>query len=224
MANTSVALDTARTLLNDDAGTLWTDAVLLPKLKEAHREMQTKLVLAGIPVIKAATAVLSVPANTTDLTSVVGYPTDLIEPTWLKERTPGQQERDFVDMTEVADVPNLNPTTELIYWCWIGEKILLLGAVVNRDVKIRYMKGITVPVAGTSPIGFLFGESYLGHRTAALSASSVGNKTAHDELTQEANMKFQEIVALNIKGGQNLPARKRPYHRGHGRSRVLRDF
>ena len=224
MALASVALNTARTLLNDDAATLWTDAVLIPKLQEAHRELQVKLQLSGIPVINAVTVVLSVPANTTDLSTVAGYPTNLVKPEQLKERVPGQKDEDFREMTEVDFIPNINRSTPLTCWSWIGEKILLLGSTIATEVQLRYWRGLPAIVDGTSQIGFIFGENYLGHRTAALAASSTGNDSGYKEWTSEAMAKMDEIIRMNVKGLQNLPANRRPYHRGRGKRRVLRDF
>jgi hypothetical protein len=83
-------LDSARVHLNDVGKTIWPDSVLLPFLQEAHRELRVEVVLNGIPVTNEVTGVLSVPAQTTDLSSVVGYPLDMIVPIWLKERQVGE--------------------------------------------------------------------------------------------------------------------------------------
>lgn len=224
MANASVAFVTARTLLNDDAGTLWTDAVLLPKLQEAHRELQVELQAAGIPVIKAVTAVLSVPANTTLLSSVSGFPSDLVEPQWLKEKYPGQPDNDFIDTSECDIIPDLKRTNRLRYWAWLGEQLISLGATVATEVKLRYLRGLAVPTSASSSIGFIYGENFLGHRTAALAASSTGNDSAYAEWSAEANSKVEKIIRMNIKGQQNLPARRRGYHRGRFNSLSIRGY
>src|SRR6266699_3842919 len=100
MATALVAMDVARSKLNDVAATRWTDAALLPFIQQAHRELQVKLDLEGIPVINAVSVALSVPALTTDLSTVTNYPTDLIKPEWMKEKQVGEPDWNYVDMTK----------------------------------------------------------------------------------------------------------------------------
>jgi len=52
MAIATVALDSARTYLNDVNKQIWTDAVLLPFLREAYRDMTLVLWVNGIPVLR----------------------------------------------------------------------------------------------------------------------------------------------------------------------------
>ena len=224
MAQALVALNSAREYLNDSQATLWSDLTLIPKLQKAHREMQVKLQLAGIPVIRANSVVLSVPRGTTDLTTVTGYPQDLIEPRWMKERAMGELEQDFIDMQECADIPSVQGATELVWWCWQGEKILLLGATSDREVRLRYIKGLPVPNASTDQIGYLFGENYLGPRTASLAAQAVEDPQLYQTCFSDAAQNMLDLIRMGIKQLQNLPTNRRPYHRGRGRTRALRDF
>lgn len=211
-------LDSARTHLNDENGYNWTDARLFPKLVEAHRELQAELLLAGIPVIDAVSTIITVPAapddNTqVDLSTIAGYPTNIIVPIWMKERQVGQQNVDFVDMREVDFLPSITKGAQLQYWCWIGEVILLLGAVNNTQVQLRYRAGIPIPQNVNDSIGFLMGEIFLSYRTAALAAGAIGDKELKAFLTAESKSNLDKIVRLNIKQRQNLPAKRRPYHR-----------
>lgn len=217
MANASVAFGTARALLNDVGATLWTDAVLLPFLQEAHRELQVKLYLKGLPVLKEVSTVLSVPANTTNLSSVGSFPTDVIEPIWLKEKLNGEADSRFIDMEEVDFIPDIERDTRNRYWCWREEVINILGATVATQVKLRYTKGLTLPTSNGSALGFIFAESYIGPRCAALAAQSVDNVTLYEAQTMESQAKIDEILRANVKGMQNLGARRRPYHRKYRR-------
>src|SRR3989304_3632608 len=80
MALVSVALDQARAVLNDTSSPpkFYTNTVLLPHLKEAHRELQVLLWENGLPVIKEVTAVIDVAANATSLGA--NLPVDILEP------------------------------------------------------------------------------------------------------------------------------------------------
>lgn len=200
MANASVALATARTLLNDDNATTWTDPILLPKLAEAHRELQVDLWEIGSPVVREESSAIQV--DTPDTTLGGNQPSDLIAPTKLIETS--RSGSAWVDMTEVTYIPkNIAQSATLIYWAWREEVIVLLGADVNRDVIVYYRKLITIPTAVGDAIGVIFGELYLGARTAALAAGSVGNKEVYDALTTLAKTNFAKVVSSNR--GQQKP-------------------
>lgn len=201
MALVSAALATARTLLNDDNATVWTDPILLPKLQEAHRELQTDLWLIGSPVVREQSAQITVAANAVDLG--VNQPVDLVTPTSLKEAE-SPTPTTWVDMTEVDYIPiGVAKIAQLVYWAWRGEKILFLGSTAARTVVVYYRRLITVPTLASSAIGIIFGELYLGARTAALAAGTVGNKETYDALTALAKTNFEKVVAANR--GQQKP-------------------
>jgi len=201
MSLASVALATARTLLNDDNATVWTDPVLIPKLQEAHRELQTDLWLVGSPVVREVTSPILVPANSTDLGT--NQPLDLVTPTALKEADSANSTT-WEDMTEVNYIPfNVAKSNKLIYWAWRGEKILFLGSTAPRYVIVFYRKLIPIPATANDPIGIIFGELYLGARTAALAAGSVGNKEVYDTVTALAKANFEKVVSANR--GQQKP-------------------
>lgn len=208
MALLSVALTEARALLNDPAGTLWTDAFLLPFAQKAHREMQIKIACNGLPVLKKKTAVIDVLAGATDLG--VDQPADLIEPIAMSERATGTTDL-FVPMIERDRKPDEIVGSTLRYWWWEEETIRFLGATTTRDIQLYYLKGLTVPAAGGASIGLLLGETYIGPRTAALAGASIGNNTVLDTWTPDADARIEDIVKYNVQGQQNLPVRRRAY-------------
>lgn len=224
MALASVALTSARSVyLNDAGASMWTDAILLPHLKEAHKDLLLVLWLNDIPVIKEISATINVTAiSGTTLT----LPSDLLEPISLKERAQGSSEV-WVPMTEMDWEPTILQDTYLRYWIWREEQIKLVGAKNNREVLLRYYKSIADIVDGTSALGFILAETFLGPQCAGYAAGSVGNTTLAAELlwvngvnVGVAGSKLDMIVRANIKGQQNLPARRIPYRR-FARSRYL---
>lgn len=219
-------LASVRTHLNDDDGIQWPDFRLLPKLREAHRHMQLALVQNGVPVIAETSSVMLVPANTTDCSTVPNYPTNLVFPVWMKERMQGQRTQDFVDMTEVDFLPQIDPSTELIWWCWNKQTISFIGAIQNREVLLRYRGGLKIPQEVTDPIGPFWGELFLSFKTAAIAIGSISpiNVDKLTYLQTQADMHLESLLNAAATEAQNLPAKRRPYHRGRGRSRVLRDF
>ena len=225
-AQAGEVLAAARTHLNDDEGIIWPDQKLFPKLREAHRMMQLALVQNGVPIVSEVSTVITVNAGTTDLSTTLNYPTNLIFPVWLKERMQFQRNQDFVDMTEVDYLPNLDQSTELIWWTWNQQTILTLGCTQNREVMLRYRGGLTVPMEVTDTIGPFWGELFLSFKTASLAIGSIspGNSDRIQYLEANAMAGLDNLLVTASLEAQNLPAKRRPYHRGRGRSRVLRDF
>lgn len=219
----------ARAILNDDESNNWTDYKLITKAVIAFEELEAELILAGIPIIHAISTILTVPAMTSDdinldLSTVVGYPNDIIIPIWLKERLVGQQNQDFVDMVEVDFIPNIAIDVYLHYWSWFQNTIMLRGALNATQVEIRYQRYLPTPGVNTDSVLVPLGQLFLANRVAALAAYSVGDRQRWQDLSATATMNLDRIIDMNIKELQDLPAKRRPYHRGYGRNRVLRDF
>lgn len=203
MANLSVALAAARTWLNDDAGATWTDAALIPKCQEAHRELQVKLWQVGSPVVRKEAAAASVAA----LATTIANPSDMLTPFRLQEYANTVETRaDAVDMTECIFLPNRAIAATLIDWCWKEEVIQFVGASAARKVIIYYRKSITLPAATGDAIGILFGELYISARAAAIAHGSVGNKDAYEALSIVAEKNFNQVVAAQ-RGQQTPPMR-----------------
>lgn len=214
MALASVALSTARALLNDPSATLWTDTILLPFLQEAYRELQVQVALSGIPVTNEVATVLSVATGATNLSNVAGFPTaTFVEPIQLFERYPGETDSNFIEIDEKTFIPNQDKGDRLSVWAFVAGLVQVLGANRATEVKMRYTQSLNPLTSAGSVISLIFGENYLGHRTASLAASSVGNTTGHDEWKDEADAKIENVVRMNVKGQQAVGVRRRAYHR-----------
>src|SRR3990172_8186064 len=214
MALVSVALDQARVVLNDTSSPpkFYTNTILLPHLKEAHRELQVLLWENGLPVIKEVTAVIDVAALATSLG--VSLPTDILEPKALQERVDGSTtEDDWKDVSETDNLPRMDPTISIQYWAWREESIEFIAPTTAREVKLRYLKGLTLPTSGSSAIGLIFGELYLGPRLASIAVQTLGNTTRASELIDDAAFWIPKILAANVKRGQAVPTRRIPYRR-----------
>lgn len=222
----------ARTLLNDDDASNWPDYRLLLKTQQAFEELEAELILAGIPIINSQTIIITVPpynidafgGTPLDISTLAGYPTDIILPIWMKERQIGEIFRDFVDMTEVDTIPTATTETNLRYWCWYQNTIIVLGALNPVQVQLRYQRILPIPNANTDSIIVPLGQMYLSYKIAALCCDSVGDKDRRDDYSKRADINLDRIIRMNIRQQQDLPAKRRPYHRGQGRNRVLRDF
>lgn len=221
MATAGTVWVEAQALLNDVAKSIWTDAVLLPFLQKAHRELQVMLWENGLDVIKEISAVISVAVNATTLGAFL--PTDIITPITLEERPDAETLESRWRLVAESDfLPNVDPSTAIQYWNWREEIISFIAPTTARKVRLKYLKGLTVPTVTGSPIGFIFGEMYLGPRTASLACASVGNTTRADELNADAAFWIPKILATNVKQGQAVPTRRVPYRRSLRRFIVSR--
>jgi hypothetical protein len=208
MAALSEAYTIAAGLLNDPSKTEWTDAVMLPRAKKAHVEMQVRLLEYGIPVIKEVSADLSVTAGATTLASP---PADLIEPIFMREKFTGEADTLYIDMEEVNFLPSLTSSTRLRLWCWREEKVNFLASTVNCAVQLRYMKGLTTVTSGTSPIGVMLGEAFLGPRIASLCYQSVGQLEDAVINNEDAERQLDRILRASARGMSHKPMRRIPF-------------
>lgn len=207
-AKVSDALQIARSVLGDDMGLVWTDPVLFPKVNQAHKELVAKLILNGLSVeIKASTRI-TVPATDTDLG--VNQPSDIIRIIKIRELATGDSITKAVDMTKQEIIPDVEQGTTLRYWAYDMETITFLGATVNRDVVIHYIRQPAEPTEVNSVLDFAMSEIYIGPRVAALaifnkdqSLYALANQMAEDNLSK--------LVRAQVKGDQSLPVRRRPF-------------
>lgn len=199
----------AKVLLNDPNGTIYVDSQLIPLLQKAYRELQTKMMLNGLPVLKEATTPQVVAAGTDKLGDGSGLPTDFVYPIELAERTPGSNEF-FIPMTETQWELDEAPVPFLRYWNWREEEIKFLGATADREVRIRYMKGLTRITDSNTPIGINNAVSFLASRTAAIAALVLGsNPTRAEAINGDASVALDDLIGILVKREQGIGVRRR---------------
>lgn len=205
----SESLIEAQALLHDSSGVLYTNAKLIPLMQKAYRELQLKMQLNGLPVMKEKSTVITVSAGTTRLGDGAGLPADFVLPIDLEERAPGSTEL-WSPMTELAWEPNLSPGPSLVYWNFREEEVKFLGATADREVRMTYQKGLTRITSDQTPIAILNSTTYLASRTAAIAAYVLGeNPTRSEALNGDAGQAMHELIALLVKRQQGLPVRRR---------------
>lgn len=203
-------LSGAKPLLNDPQGIIYTDTVLLPFLNKAHRELQQKLARSGKQQLREKSAVISVPSGTVRLGDGALLPADLIFPIALMEKPQGGTVDQYVDMDERDWENDETQQTELRMWAWREDEIKFVGATTNRDVLIKYRKGLSPIVATSTPIGILDSETFLESRTAALAAAFIGeNYDRAKALDDDASAAFDILNGTNTLNRQRQPVRRR---------------
>ena len=142
-----------RALLNDAAGNLFTDAVLLPFVNSGYRKAQRALanvqsgsfltdnVLLVVPAV--GTVDPSVQVSITDATAPPNQlPPDLLVPVKIWERA-NLSSDDFVEMVDLTDhdgLPSEPQAQALLYWEWRADGIYFLGATQDTQIRLRYQK------------------------------------------------------------------------------------
>lgn len=206
MANAQDAIKSARAYLNDVNGITWSDSVLMPLLQEAFGELQLNLATHRIPVIKAQVDI-SVPTGTTVLPNL---PTNIVSPISLYEKDPTATDDFYDQMLQVTFLPNDSPNAFLGVWAWIGQRVLLLGATEDRQVRFQYEGYLTVPTVLTDPLGFIFAERFLGPRIASIALHSVGQTSRAMAVSRAADINLFQVMQYNTTSDQR-PVRRRRY-------------
>jgi len=202
-----VAFVTARTLLNDDAGNFYTDAVLLPKLVEAFRMLEGKLRITDGSIMKDE-AVVNVGISVNQFPTL---PTNIIEPIMLWEKVQGSSDVTYIKMTEVLRLPFMAQTALLNYWQWDGTNVnfIAAGSSIAETVQMQFFGELAEPTSGASSLVFIQAEYYLGPMTAAIMAGSIGEAEIMAACQGLADASLNDIIMAN-RGRISPPGSSRP--------------
>ena len=215
------ALNLARALVNDTAGAVFTDALLMPLLNAAYRGLQRELAESGVSVLAEqqdlnlapdpASGVT--PAEISD-TSSPQLPTDCLVPHMLWERATANTADVFVPMekfTSGGGMLNLRPGGYLRLWEWREDKINLTGATQAITVRIRYEKVLPALTLGTDPVQIRSATDPLAFATAALAARSRGARALAQDLLGTAQMATEKMIERYVRPEQTKGRRRMPY-------------
>jgi hypothetical protein len=215
------ALNLARALLNDAAGAVFTDTLLMPLLNSAYRGLQRELAENGVSVmaeqqdIELDTDPTS-GVTTTEIsdTSSPQLPTDCLTPHMLWERATTNTTDVFVPMekfTSGGGMLNLQPSPYLRLWEWREDKVNLIGATQSITVRIRYEKLLPLLTLGTDPVQIRSATDPLGFATAALAARSRGARALAQDLLGTAQMATEQLIERYVRPEQVKGRRRMPY-------------
>jgi hypothetical protein len=176
-----------RSLLNDAAGNLFTDTVLLPYANSAYRKVQRALanvnsgtflngdVLLVVTAVAATDASLQV--SVTDATAPPNQlPTDLLVPVKLWERL-NESTDDFMEMTDLTGQGGLpsQPQGECLeFWEWRTDGLYFLGATNDTQIRLPYQKAFPDLTDSTSPVLIRNAQEAIAYFTAAMASAARG--------------------------------------------------
>jgi len=215
------ALNLARALLNDSAGAVFTDTLLMPLLNSAYRGLQRELAENGVSVLTEQQDIeLDVNSGTgvtnTELSDVSSpqLPTDCLAPHMLWERVTANTTDVFVPMekfTSGGSMLNLQPSAYLRLWEWREDKINFIGATQSITVRLRYERVLPQLVLGTDPVQIRSATDPLAFATAALAARSRGARALAQDLLATAQMGTENLIERYVRPEQTKGRRRMPY-------------
>ncbi|HTZ74707.1 MAG TPA: hypothetical protein VMB47_12355 [Candidatus Aquilonibacter sp.] len=215
------ALNLARALVNDTAGAVFTDTLLMPLLNSAYRGLQRELAENGVSVMVEQQDIELDTDPTTGVTSTEisdvsspQLPADCLMPHMLWERAAANTTDVFVPMekfTSGGGMLNLQPSSYLRLWEWREDKINLIGATQSITVRVRYEKLLPTLTLGTDPVQIRSATDPLGFATAALAARSRGARALAQDLLGTAQMATEQLIERYVRPEQIKGRRRMPY-------------
>jgi hypothetical protein len=212
-----------RSLLNDAAGNLFTDPVLLPFVNSGYRKAQRALanVQSGsflsdnvLLVVQAVTAVdPSVQVSITDATAPPNQlPPDLLVPVKIWERA-NLSSDDFAEMVDLTDhdgLPSEAQGQALRYWEWRADGIYFLGATQDTQIRLRYQKSYPDLTDATSPVLIRNAQEALAYAAAAMAGAARCSPQAlrWDAAAADA---LEDLVVRATQREQQTGRRRRPF-------------
>jgi len=212
-----------RSLLNDAAGNLFTDAVLLPYVNSAYRSVQRALANGGaggfltdnalfvIPAVAAADP--SVQVSITDATAPPNQlPSDLLAPMKIWERANGSTDdfAEMVDLSQHGGLPSRAQGLTLGVWEWRGDGIYFLGATQDTQIRLRYVKAYPDLTDASSPVLVRNAQEAIAYAAAAMAAWARGSPLA-EKWDDAAGDAIEQLVAAAVRREQQSARRRRPF-------------
>lgn len=222
-------LASSAALLNDTERAEYNDDVLLPYLNIARTELQEVFALDNIPVTNKTSATIMVPAGTTEIgfETTPALPSDLVEIQELFESPTGQET--WMSMTRKAFLTDQNPgNAELSYflvWAWKDQKIQVLSAIVDIDIKLDYIQSLFSTITKKqleTENSIINSDLYFQFRVAGLAAEYIMQDTDRaDRLNNNAMTALDRSLGISVKGRQAIFTRRRPFRAAYKRRRVV---
>jgi hypothetical protein len=212
-----------RSLLNDSAGNLFTDGLLMPYVNSAYRKLQRALAAAGQETFLVDDVLLVVPAVTAvdpsqqvvidDSTAPPNQlPTDLLAPMEIWERANGSSDGfvRMVDVTSTGGLPAIGQGSTLGIWEWRADGINFLGATQDTQIRLRYQKSFPDFTDGTSVVLIRNAQEAIAYSGAAMAALARGSPLAAswDKAGQNA---LEDLIVTTVRRDQRVARRRLPF-------------
>jgi hypothetical protein len=214
-----------RSLLNDAAGNVYTDSVLLNYANSAYRRVQRKLANTGsnlfitddvLLIVAAIPAAQQDPSTQTVINDATAapnqLPANLLAPKKIWER-PNGTTQDFVEMVDLTShggLPSRLQGFTLDEWEWRTDGIYFVGATQDTQIRLRYTSALPDLVGPTDVILIRNSQEALAYGTAAAAANARGSELAV-KFDAAAEDSIEDLVGFYIRAQQNSGVRRRPF-------------
>lgn len=228
MSTPSEIITTVAALMNDASQNEYTNSACLPYFNLALNGLQEIFELNDIPVTHVSSSTIIIPDGTSEIgfATTPSLPSTLIEIAQLWESPAGQEQ--WTPMIKKEFIPHYLQDgieiSQFLIWAWKGQKIEVIPANVDINLKIDYIGSIfATPITMAFidvDLAVLNTTTYLMYKTAALCAMFIAeNETRAMALNGEAGMAIDRSLGISVKGMQSIVTRRRPFratfkHRG----------
>jgi len=198
--------ESRNTYMNDPNAATYTDARMLPLVKSAYSYLQTALEENGIQS-KNEEFVKTITAG---IAEIIPLPVDLVIPVELQDRKASSVE-EYRPLTFVSNIREVTAGTTLSKWTWRTDRILLLAATTDREIRLYYRKAFPALVDANSVV-FGKAEQYLAAKTAALGLFFIGQSETLAKIADDiAENLLGQIINNQVKIKQAERKRAKPY-------------
>jgi hypothetical protein len=223
------------------AGNLLSDQqpFTMTMLNAGYRHLQRKLVGKGFETFIESGEMLQIPPAfyTTDpglevYISWTGYydgvqmhdnpvlPPDMLAPLRMWERPSAadlspNNSATYVPMRRTSDgLPSRCPVIYLGQWEWRGDKIYMVGAIQNTDVRLRYLKRLPDLLDPTDLVQIVNCADALAYYTVMEFCRPRGSALA-DVYEAKGDAEVEEMCSPNVRARQRVNYRRVPYSGGN---------
>jgi hypothetical protein len=212
-----------RSLLNDSAGNLFTDGLLMPYVNSAYRKVQRALAAAGQETFLVDDVLLVVPAvGAVDPSLQVvlddstappnQLPTDLLAPLeiWERANLSGGDFARMTDVTATGGLPAIGQGSALNVWEWRADGLWFVGATQDTQIRLRYQKSFPDFSDGTSVVLIRNAQEAIAYSGAAMAALARGSPLAEswDRAAQDA---LEDLISTTVRRDQHVARRRMPF-------------
>jgi hypothetical protein len=206
-------------LLDDPAGSVFTEAVFAEAFGEAYDAIFTAFLTNQVPRIELIKSVV-VPALTTSLTPAAMGISDFGDYIYLSERTYGSTD-EYRDLGSVDRLPQRPMTDHLLEYNYRNDTFYFVGATAVIDLQVKYDTSGTAPTDDATQIAIDGSLTFLSNYAAGVAGGRKGyDATAARCLALAVGPKYDEgtlggelfrITQARVRSRQKVQIAPKPY-------------
>lgn len=196
--------------LNDVNQLTYTTGVLLPFYNSALDELDGELAVHEVTPLITDSITIDVDIDDTELAQM---PVDFVDAISLLER-PRDSDQDWIEVKEKKEIDlNIRTSDSILQWCLRNATIEINPPQTDREILLRYIRGLTTASSGSTAVDIEVTRHYLALLTARNAALDLGNSAAKGSMFDNriALAKDRCIRRLQKSNQSVAGVRRRPY-------------